>query len=80
MKKLMIGLTAAAFAAGCTSNPEATAKTMDVLGSVAGAVLAHKGYTVFIVYLKGNIPEKGGAAEFNGQSIYCDHICLLCLL
>ena len=39
MKKLMIGLTAAAFAAGCTSNPEATTKTMDILGSVAGAVL-----------------------------------------
>lgn len=39
MKKLMFGLTAAAFAAGCTSNPEATAKTMDILGTVAGAVL-----------------------------------------
>ena len=48
--------------------------------ALACAILAHKGYTVFIVYLKGNIPEKGGAAEFNGQSIYCDHICLLCLL
>ena len=38
--------------------------------ALSGAVLAHQGYAVFFVDDKGNIFEKGCAAEFDGQSIY----------
>lgn len=35
MKQLMMGVTAVVVCAGCSSDPESTAKTMDFLGTVA---------------------------------------------
>ena len=45
--------------------------------ALAGSVLAHKGYTILLVYLEGNVFKKGGTAKLNGQSINCYHICFL---
>jgi len=35
----------------------------------AGSILAHQGYTVFLVNLKRDVTEQGCAAKFNGKSI-----------
>lgn len=40
MKKLMMGVAAAAMCAGCSSDPEGTAKAMDFLGTVATVAVA----------------------------------------
>ncbi len=39
MKKLMMGVTAVVVCAGCSSDPESTAKTMDFLGTVAAVAI-----------------------------------------